>query len=239
MAPTLHDIFSKKLEKNICPNPKVSIIVDTREKQSMVAAELVNQGAKISFEKLEVGDYIVGGCVIERKEFGDFVNSMISKRLASQLLDLCKCKCKFLILEGFGYNYSKFNVHENAIRGMILSVAVDFGVPMIYSQDSEDTARHLILLAKKFEKGKSDFSLRMSRSSLSLNERKQFVLEGFPGIGPSLAKRLLEKFDSLEKIFLASEEELLEIEKFDLAKVKKFKEILNNHKSPAEEENKN
>jgi len=233
MVSELHDIFSKKKEKWICPNPKVEIIIDTREKQSMVAAELVSQGARIDFQKLEVGDYIVGDFVIERKEFGDFVNSMISKRLVSQLKDLSKCEKKFLILEGFGYNYSRFNVHENAIRGMILSVVNSFDVPVIYSLDSEETAKYLILLAKRIENGKvSEVSLRPSRSSLSLEEQKQFILEGFPGIGPSLAKRLLEKFGSLENIFNASEEELLEIERFDEAKVRKFKEILDDDLNP-------
>jgi len=39
----------------------------------------------------------------------------------------------------------------------------------------------------------------------------QFILEGFPGIGPTTAKKLLKKFKSIKKIINASEEELKEI----------------------------
>ena len=39
----------------------------------------------------------------------------------------------------------------------------------------------------------------------------QFILEGFPNVGPKKAKALLEKFGSLKEIINANEEELREI----------------------------
>ncbi len=225
---SLEDIFSNsktKTEIVKCPNPKVLIIIDTREKQSLIATKLIEKKANIKFENLKVGDYIIGDVLIERKTFEDFIGSILSKRLQEQMVNLRKNKKCFLLIEGFDYDYEKFNVHENAIKGMILSVVVDFQIPLVYSKDEDETAKFLILMAKKFEKVKQDYSIRQTRNLKTINEQKQFILEGFPGIGPVTAKKLLEKFRSLNEIFQANEDQLKDNEIND-KKIKIFKEIL-------------
>jgi len=227
MKKQIENIFSrKKTEKEqSCPNPKVPIIVDTREKQSLIAANLIEKKAKIEYEKLEIGDYLIQDTIIERKTFSDFVGSMINKRLFDQLREIKKYPKYFLIIEGFYYNYDKFNVHENAIRGMLLSIAMDFQVPVIFTEDEEDTANFLILTAKRYERPRPQDSLRPSKTLKTLEEQKQFILEGFPGIGPAAAKNLLDKFPTLKEIFNTTEEELKEI--LDENKLKKFLDLLN------------
>ena len=61
---------------------------------------------------------------------------------------------------------------------------------------------------------------------MSFEEQKQFILEGFPGVGPTTAKVLLEKFKTLEKIFRSSKEELIKTELFDEKKLENFKKLL-------------
>ncbi|VVB80728.1 3'-flap repair endonuclease Xpf [uncultured archaeon] len=222
----IENIFSKKEVKREIQNTKVPIIVDTREKQSLVAANLVEKNAKISFETLEIGDYLIDEIAIERKTFKDFQGSIVNKRLAEQLTNLKKYKKCFLILEGFIYNYQDSILHENAIRGMVLSVSLEFGVPIIYTENEEDTAKFLITLAKKFDKPKTDISLRQKKPEMTFEEKKQFVLEGFPGIGPTTAKRLLEKYKTLENIFKQKKESLEEIDSIDDKKAEEFKKIL-------------
>ena len=82
------DIFSRKetIKEKIIEKPK--IIVDIREKNSLVASELVSLGCEIEFRHLEVGDYISGNTIIERKTYSDFIGSMINKRLLRQLENL-------------------------------------------------------------------------------------------------------------------------------------------------------
>lgn len=224
----IENIFSKtKTEKEpSCPNPKTPIIVDTREKQSLIAANLMEKKANMDFEKLEIGDYLIKDTIIERKTFSDFVGSMLNKRLFDQLKEIKKYPNHFLILEGFGYDYNKFNVHENAIRGMLLSIAIDFQVPIIYTEDERDTANFLILTAKRYEKTRPQDSLRPSKTFKTPEEQKQFILEGFPGIGPTTSKQLLEKFPTLKEIFNTTEEQLKEISRFDENKIKKFLNLL-------------
>lgn len=223
---SLENIFSAggtKSDEAKCPNPRTAIIVDTREKQSLVATNLISKKAKVNFEKLEVGDYLVGEVLIERKTFSDFVGSMINKRLGEQLINLKRSEKCFLLLEGFDYDYEKFRVHRNAIKGMLICVAVDFGIPIIYTKDAEETSEFLILIARRIKE--KECSKRLTKRFKTLGEQKQFILEGFPGIGPTTAKKLLGNFKNLSETFGASREKLKDAEMSDGA-IEKFKEIL-------------
>ena len=223
----IENIFSNSpTEKITCPNPNCKIIIDTREKQSLIAANLIEQKALTEFEKLEIGDYLVGNTIIERKTFSDFVGSMLDKRLTSQLIEMQKYENRILILENFGYNYSKFNVHENAIRGMILSTIQNFKTPIVYTADEKDTAKFLISIAKKFEKNKQEFSIRQNKTPKNLEEQKQFILEGFPKIGPTAAKKMLNKFGNLRKTFESLPEELKKIG-LNEKQISEFLKVLN------------
>jgi ERCC4-type nuclease len=205
---------------------KFPIVVDTREKQSLVFSYLVHKNAKTQFEKLEIGDYLVGDVIVERKTFKDFQASIIDKRLVKQLVEMKKYKNSFLLLEGFLYDYSDSIIHENAIRGMILSCVLDFGIPVLYSQNEEDTASLLLVLAKRLEKPEKENSLRFKKTEMTFAEQKQFILEGFPGIGPTTSKALLEKFKTLKNVFSKSKKELAKTELFDEKKLDNFRKIL-------------
>ena len=85
MSAKFFDIFSKKKVKE---KPKLKIIVDYREKNSLVSSVLVNLGIEVEFQNLKVGDYIVNGVAVERKTVSDFIGSMINKRLSNQLEEL-------------------------------------------------------------------------------------------------------------------------------------------------------
>lgn len=224
----IENIFSNSPVKKIsCPNPKIPVIIDTREKQSLIAANLIERKANIKFEKLEIGDYMISNIVIERKTFSDFLSSIVNKRLQKQLVSLRKYDNCFLILENFHYNYNDFNMHENAIRGMILSIITNFKIPIIYTKNEEDTSKFLITLAKRCEKNNHpEISIRQNKTPQTLFEKKQFILEGFPGIGPTTAKAMIGKFKTLRRVFGSLPEELKELGLNEL-QIKNFLEIMN------------
>lgn len=206
----LLDIFSvSKKRKGAREEEKIEIVVDNRERNSLVASELVRLGFNVRFEQLAVGDYLVGDAAIERKTISDFKSSIVDKRIISQLLELQQFPRRLLILEGFNENVYFGGVHENAFRGFLLSVCFEFNVPVVFTLDSNDSAKYISVLAKKKEK--KDYSIRGSKIVLSDEEQVQFILEGFPNVGPTKAKALIEKFGSLHAVFGASEEELSEI----------------------------
>jgi len=226
MPKEIENIFSKNAEPKKEIQNKFPIIVDTREKQSLVYSYLFGKNANVKFEKLDIGDYLIGDIIIERKTFKDFQASIIDKRLAKQLIEMKKYPQSFLLLEGFLYNFSDSIINENAIRGMILSCALDFGIPVIYSENEEDSAKILLVLARRLEKPDKENSLRFKKTEMTFEEQKQFILEGFPGIGPTTAKALLEKYKTLEKIFSCPKEKLAKTELFDEKKLDNFNKLL-------------
>ena len=207
MMKKILDIFSggKIKEKK-----KEIIVVDNREKNSLVVSELMSLGCDVRFEQLAVGDYIVKGVVIERKTISDLKSSIVNKRIIGQLFELKQYDKFFLLVEGIlDEDMYSGGIHENAFRGFLLSVALEYNVPLIFTHNSKDTARYIDVLARRT--GKVDTSLRASKIFMDEEEQVLFILEGFPNVGRVKAKKLLEKFGSLERIFDGKVEELEEI----------------------------
>ena len=76
------DIFSKKEGRKKSKNEKrKTIIIDHREKNSLVPSELSALGFQIEFKQLEIGDYIINNTIIERKTSSDLKSSIINKRI--------------------------------------------------------------------------------------------------------------------------------------------------------------
>jgi Fanconi anemia group M protein len=182
------------------------IIVDHREKNSLLLSELIGRKQEVSIQHIEVGDYIIGDLAIERKTMNDFISSILNKRLMVQLQNLKQFPKQLLIIEG--KEKMNINIHPNAIRGMVLSVLLDFQIPIIFSKDYEETADYLILLDKKQNKPPSELSLVAKRKANSIQEQQQIILENFPGIGPSTAKTLLKEFKTVKKIVNAKKKDL-------------------------------
>jgi Fanconi anemia group M protein len=217
---SFHEIFSKE---KITQIEKPKIIVDYREKNCMVISELVSLGLDVQFQTLKVGDYLFNETVIERKTVRDFVSSMINRRLFRQLEEMKQYNTKILIVEGIEeqelYNDDNERVNANAIRGMILSVLLNYQIPIIFSKNEEDTALFINVLARKQKK--KHFLLNPKKKSFDEHEQKQFIIEAFPGIGPATAKKLLKEFGSIKRIINTPIEELQKIigKKADIFKI--------------------
>ncbi len=203
------------------------IIIDKREKNSLVMAELIEEKQEIKLEQLKVADYIIGNIAIERKTISDFISSMLSKRLLRQLEELKQYPQQLLIIEGTDdfplYEFGKIN--PNAIKGMLLSIILDFQIPIILTKNYEDTASFLILLEKRQKKKPKEISLKAKRKAYSLQEQQQFILESFPGIGPATAKALLRQFKTIKAVINAKEKNLTKA-KLNKKKAEVMKKII-------------
>ncbi len=216
-----HDIFSKK-EASSSKIPSAKITIDIHEKNSLVPAELSLLNIPYEFQPLKVGDYLINNVAIERKTLSDLQQSIINKRIFSQLEEIKQYPSQLLIIENNQNELSKKNIlHENALRGFFLSAALIHKIPIIFTQNEKDTALHLSVLAKKQQN--ENFSRRPSKLAFSREEQLQFILEGFPHIGPATAKALMKRFHSIKNIINASEEDLQEILG---KKTKEFKNLL-------------
>jgi len=187
----------------------VRIVCDDREKSNGIIKQLVDLGIKIDLKRMDIGDYQVGErCVVELKTVPDFVDSMIDGRLLDQLKQLSKIDRPLLIIEGIEDIYSQRNIHPNAIRGMLSTIAVSYGIPIIQTKNNKETAELLHIIAKREnDPDKKHFSLH-SKKPLGDKELQEYIVSSLPNVGPSLAKELLHKFRNIRFIFNANEEKL-------------------------------
>jgi Fanconi anemia group M protein len=136
---------------------------------------------------------------------------MINRRLLRQLEELQQYKEKVIIIEGVEEQelYSEEGgMNPNAIRGFILSILLKHKIPIIFTKDSEDTAKFISVIAKKQDR---EMSFKPTKRVSSKKEQMEFILEGFPGIGPTTAKKLLKEFKTIKEVMNAPEEELQRI----------------------------
>ena len=207
----IFDIFSKKNPKIKKSLPKEKIIIDYREKNSLVYSELKKLGFETELKELKVADYIVKDVAIERKTVSDFKTSMINRRLLNQIEELQQYENKLLIIEGIDEQElypENNNVNPNSIRGFLLSILLKYKIPIIFTKNSEDTAKFISVLSKKKSK---ELPLNIKKKSLNKKEQLQFIIESFPGIGPKTAKKLLEKFKTIKNLINSPQEQLKEV----------------------------
>ena len=118
-----------------------------------------------------------------------------------------------MIIEGTRDIYSLTGIHPNAVRGALASLAIDFGISIIPSQDEEDTANLLYVIAKREQgEGKKEIAIRGEKKPLLLREQQRYIIESLPNVSAVLARRLLEKFESVENITKAKKKELVKTE---------------------------
>ena len=191
--------------------PKV--YADSREGNSKVIRHLTEMELDVKIQSMAVADYQVSDEVaIERKTAKDFVDSIIDKRLFKQARELSEeFKKPILILEGDDL-YSGM-VNANAIRGSIASIALDFGISIIPTRNSQDTAAMIKRIAIREQNGeRAPVQIRTDKKPVSLLEQQLFIVESLPSIGPVNAKNLLEHFGTVSNIINASEKELQEVD---------------------------
>ncbi|MBI2102780.1 DEAD/DEAH box helicase [Candidatus Woesearchaeota archaeon] len=212
-------LFGKQNDQNatlkqyIPSETVVAVLADHREKNNRVVKELIDLGLSVKTAQLNSADYVISGTVgVELKKVPDFVASIIDGRLLDQARELKQNFTKaVIIIEGEEDLYSVRNIHPNAVRGMIASLALDFHIPIISSKNPQDTAALLAVMAKREQDKSRDFTLH-DRKPKSMQEQMEFIVSSLPSIGSINAAKLLEHFGSLKNIVNASKEELTTVE---------------------------
>ncbi len=206
---------------------KILILVDYREKGSGTIKNLISQGVNIKLEMLNSADFILShACGVEFKTANDFVSSIIDGRLLEQAK---KLKQKFekplFIIEGEEDLYTVRNIHPNAVRGMLAAISVGYGIPVIRTRDSEDTAATLISIAKREQNKDSDFNIHFSKPQTT-QEMQEFIVSSIPNIGSQLAKELLHKFGSIKNVINADIDDLMKVKGIGDKIAKQIKDLI-------------
>ncbi|MBI2523377.1 DEAD/DEAH box helicase [Candidatus Woesearchaeota archaeon] len=214
---------------NYIKENKIKIFADYREKGTGIFKELVELNVELKLDSFPNSDYILSSRVgIEFKTVHDFVESIIDGRLLQQVRNLKNnFERPLLIIEGMEDIYSVRNVHANAIRGALSAVAVDFGVPILHTKNTKDTAQMLKIIAKREqEETGAEFSVHPEKKNLSIKEQQEYIVSSLPGVGSVLSKPLLKRFKSVKKVVNAEQKELEEVEGIGNRKAEKIRDIL-------------
>jgi len=213
-------------KKNEGEEASALVYVDSRER--MMAKRLEALGIDIVLEVLEVGDYVISDRVaIERKTAADFVDSLVGadRDLFRQIGDLTRTyERPLLILEGRDL-YAR-QVHPNAIRGALVSIAVDFGVSIIPTEDEEETASVIALIARREQQDRKAPSVHGRKTARTLKEQQEDLISSIPGVGAVVARKLLKCFGSVEKVATALPEALQEVELVGPKTAERIREVV-------------
>jgi ERCC4-related helicase len=219
----LQRFIEKKPEKT-----GVKIFADHREKGKVVN-ELSSLGAAVELKTLPIGDYLCSSRVaVEIKKVEDFVASIIDGRLLKQLSELKRAyERPVLIIEGESDIYTVRNVHPNAIRGMLATIAVSYNIPVLHARNHAETAGLLFAIARREqEKSGEDIAVHATKP-LTLQEQQEYIIASLPGVETTIAKSLLSEFGSVKKVVNASAEELQKAELIGQKKAAEISRIVN------------
>jgi ERCC4-type nuclease len=207
----------------------MQILIDDRELRSALAEALRRLGRAPLVQRLDVGDIRIGDrLLIERKTALDFAQSLRDRRLDNQLARLTAEQRRaplqiLFILEGALDDppLRGFDVHQ--LREAILSIQLDWHLPLVRTADVNDTAHWIDALARRIESHKPALggrfqptpaersgpppvaARRASTAARDPQSAQQAALTGVPGLGPARARALLERFGSIHGVKAAGE----------------------------------
>jgi ERCC4-type nuclease len=206
--------------------PCIRIVADDREARSPVLDALQRRdGIELTVRRLDLGDYLIDERLLfERKTLRDFVVSMKDGRLFEQALRLAAAPLrKAIVLEGGARALAETGMRREALQGALIALTLFLGIPLLRSADSDETARLMLYAARQYDRLTSDvppprlFAGKRPRGKRNVQAR---ILQSLPGIGPSLAERLLERFGTVETVLVADENALSSVQGIGVGRAK-------------------
>ncbi|MFC3477766.1 DEAD/DEAH box helicase [Halobacterium litoreum] len=217
-APDPEDVDGSEDDEGVAAraggDDEVEVVVDQRELDSNIARDLSKrEDVETRLETLAVGDYVLSDRVaVERKSHADFMDTLLGgdRSIFEQAKDLTRHYTRpVLLLEGDGDLYAERNVHPNAIRATLASLAVDWGVSVVHTRDEDDTAEMIRTIAEREQtENDREVDAHGEKAAKTLGEQQEYVVSSIADIGPVTAQSLLGEFGSVEAVMTASVEDL-------------------------------
>jgi len=186
----------------------IHIVVDHRERSSGILKGLAGKNVIVTVKTLKSGDYLINNLIlVERKTKDDFALSLIQQRLFNQCANMMKTIYRPLfIIEGNPYK-TIHEVNRESIKGALLSIAVAWHIPVVYSSGLQETVNLLIQIAVHNLQAKVNH-IRPGYKPKTIVKQNLYFLQGIPSVGPQLAHKLLLFFGSIQRVLSATSDEL-------------------------------
>lgn len=210
----------------------IRIVVDSREARSTIPTLLKKfERAAVEVEQLEVGDYLVAeGIAIERKSANDLVASIMDGRFIGQSELLKSAYLKpIVLLEGDPYAV-RSAISADAITGAISHLAINCNIQVIPTPNAQRSAEMVYTLARHSYEGLGYVPPLRGSKPKSAALLANYLVQGLPGVGPGIAKALLNRFRSAHGVFTAEVSELCSVDGIGKKSAERIVEAL---RSPA------
>ncbi|HET7324412.1 MAG TPA: DEAD/DEAH box helicase [Halococcus sp.] len=227
----------KEIVATAAADDGVEIVIDQRELDSSIARDLsARADCETRLETLAVGDYVLSDrVVVERKSVSDFLDTLTGgdRSVFEQVGDCARHYARpVVIIEGEDL-YGERNVHPNAIRGALASLAVDFGASVLWTTDESDTADLLHVIAgREQDMAEREVSVHGEKGAKTLTEQQEYVVSAIADIGPVTARALLEEFGSVEAVMTTNEEDLQEVSGVGEVTAERIREVVGSDYEP-------
>lgn len=222
----------------------MKVLIDNKETSII---RLLRKICKPEVVRLPAGDLMIvsekGSVVVERKTVSDFIGSIKSNRLWTQLLELMKVKeilgfdvkRRLLVIHGGFWEYtnvSSLNEQRfwSSVFGALLAINFVYDTPCIVCENNYAFEVFLRILLQREEGGKNDAlpkarRHRKSVSRLPVMDVRQYVLDAIPSIGEARAKELLDSFGSIFNIAQSTKRELMRVPGIGEKRAEKIYEV--------------
>jgi ERCC4-type nuclease len=187
------------------------VIVDHRETASGVLDALKQmRGVEVRLAHLKLGDYLLNSvCLFERKTLLDFAASIKDGRLFAQAKRLAAWPDRAaIIIEGTSHDLNAIAMRREALQGALISLTLVYDLPVLRSREPAETARLLVYAAEQLQRHADGALPRHGKRPRAKRRVQLRLLQGLPGIGPSRAAGLLERFERVEAVMTAGAESL-------------------------------
>lgn len=182
------------------------VIVDVHEPQIIPLSLQKDKGLLIKVMSLKSGDYAFANVGIERKEFGDYMNSLTSGRLWEQMYNLKRTyERPILVVEGLKEPTLQLAGNISIRFVSSLSRIVLMGVSVVVLP----TLAHFLSFIQYsyLSCGRQGLSMKPIPKKPWYREKeeiKEDLLCMCPGIGRKTAKAILARFPTFDKLMAAS-----------------------------------
>lgn len=207
-----------------------SIIKTLRNKKAEEFISKLKIDLDIKVERTLVGDYVIleKSLCIERKAFPDFINSVRSKKLNEQIINMeNNFENTYIIVVGklqdLVFNPHLRSFSTNQYIGSIASFLVRYRTKIYIVDNKTQFAKLVLKIAEKSCTDKDVSSV--IRKPKTRDDIHLTMLTCVPGLGVEKAKKILEKY-SFSDIASLDEDELKEVEGIGRKLASKIIEIL-------------
>lgn len=178
----------------------IPILVDDRETAAVSALLRQSPAIDVAITRLKLGDYLVDGRLLfERKTVNDLVVSIIDGRLFLQARRLASAPLRAaLIVEGPDEALAGSGMSWEAVQGALVTTSLFFGIPLLRARSPDETARTILYAARQAATIATGALPRHSYRPAGKRGLQLHILQGLPGIGPERARRLLDRFGSVQ-----------------------------------------